>query len=254
MSLRVAAHKLFNAFGLEVRLLRNVRRNRDAERIAAEHDQWRMLRHFRIDTILDIGANEGQFAQLMRRECPDAKIYSFEPLPDVHARLVEAFRDDPKVVPVNLALSDAAGTAEMNRSDFSPSSSLLPMAQRHREEWPQSAGHSSVPVRLARLDDWSLEAGLNGCEGLMVKMDVQGHERAVIDGGVDTLRRARLVVSEVSFYELYEGQPLFAEIHERLAGLGFRFRGNLEQHYSHKCDQILFADAVFENMNFEGKP
>lgn len=246
-------HRLLNAIGLEVRLLSNLRRNREAERLAAERDQWRLLKHFRIDTILDVGANEGQFASLMREECPAARIYSFEPLPEVFSKLVAAFRDDPQLVPVNLGLSDDAGTKAMNRSDFSPSSSLLPMGAMHVEEWPQSAGHTQVPVKLARLDDWAHEAGLADTSGLMVKLDVQGHEKAVIDGGRETIRRARLVIAEVSFYELYEGQPLFAEIHQALADLGFRYRGSIEQHYSRKSDQILFADAVFENMNLGDK-
>lgn len=246
-------HRLFNALGFEVRMLSSLQRNRDSERVAAERDQWRLLRNFQIDAILDVGANEGQFARLMRHECPEARIYSFEPLPEVYDKLVAAFRDDPQVVTVNLGLSDDAGTRAMNRSDFSPSSSLLPMGAMHVEEWPQSAGHTEVSVQLARLDDWAHEAGLPDTAGLMVKLDVQGHEKAVINGGRETIRRARLVISEVSFYELYDGQPLFAEIHQLLAELGFRYRGSIEQHYSRKSDQILFADAVFENINLGSK-
>jgi FkbM family methyltransferase len=247
-------HRLLNAMGIEVRLLRNLRRNRKAERAAAERDQWRLLTNFRIGTILDVGANEGQFAHLMRELCPSDRIYSFEPMPAVFAKLASRFTADTQVVPVNLGLSDQAGTKAMNQSEFSPSSSLLPMGHMHKEEWPQSAGHSQVAVKLARLDDWARDNGLSGAEGLMVKLDVQGYEKAVIEGGRETIRRARLVVAEVSFYELYEGQPLFAEIHQLLTELGFRYRGSIEQHYSRKSDQILFADAAFENMTLGDTP
>jgi FkbM family methyltransferase len=244
-------HRLFNSLGFEVRRLSNLQRNRQAEQLAAEHDRWRLLKNFRIDTILDIGANEGQFASLMRSECPQARVYSFEPLPSVHEKLVAAFREDPQVVPVNLALGNENGSVPMNQSAFSPSSSLLPMGALHATEWPKTAQHTQVPVRLARLDDWMREAGLQEPGGLMVKLDVQGYERAVIEGGRDTIRRASLVISEVSFYELYEGQALFADIHQLMAGLGFRYRGNIDQHYSRKSNKILFADAVFENTNLD---
>jgi FkbM family methyltransferase len=247
LNIRSAIHRSLGAFGLELRLQKNIVAAHRRAREEAERERWRLLRAYGIGTILDVGANEGQFAALMREVCPSARIYSFEPLPDVYARLEAAYRNDLMVTTVNLALGAEAGEVQMNRSEFSPSSSLLPMAELHRQEWPQSAGHTQVPVRLARLDDWMVEANPQLAGELLVKLDVQGYEAAVIDGAADTLRRARLVVSEVSFYELYEGQPLFAEIHARMAALGFRFRGNIEQHHSQKCDRILFADAVFEN-------
>ena len=249
--LKSGIHRMFNLCGFEIRLLRNIHATARKERREMERQQWRFLRKFDVKTILDIGANEGQFATLMRTECPDAAIYSFEPLPDVFAILEKTFAGDQKLVPINIGLSDDAGVRAMNRSDFSPSSSLLPMAELHRDEWPQSAGQTQVKVSLRRLDDWATEARVRAQPGLIVKMDVQGHELAVINGGVETIRTALLLIIEVSFYELYEGQPLFAEIHDRLASLGFRYRGSLEQHYSTKCDRILFADAVFENMNYK---
>jgi FkbM family methyltransferase len=242
-----AIHRLFNAFGLEVRFIRSLAEAKEREKRESERQVWRLLRGRNLRTILDIGANEGQFAGAMRREFPGATIYSFEPLPDVFQALVARFDGDEQVVPVNVALSDHAGVQNMHRSEFSPSSSLLPMSALHKEEFPWTATHSEQPVSLVRLDDWakavpSLSGGVD-----LVKMDVQGYELAVISGGLDTIRRARLVISEVSFHELYEGQALFADIHERLRELGFRYCGNLEQYFSERQEQVLFADALFEN-------
>jgi hypothetical protein len=56
-------------------------------------------------------------------------------------------------------------------------------------------------------------------------MDVQGFEDRVIAGGLRTLERASVLWVETSFVELYEGQPLFADIHDRLRDLGFEYRG-----------------------------
>jgi FkbM family methyltransferase len=241
------AHRLLNALGIQVRLVRNLKAARIAELRDREFDAWRKLASHPFRCILDVGANEGQFAEIARRLWPDADIHSFEPLPDVHAALSDKFRHDPKVFTHPFGLSDSETVQRMHRSAFSPSSSLLPMAQLHRAEWPQSVEHTDVDVRLERMDVAVLP--LLGAQHvpMLVKIDVQGFEMSVINGGVDTLRRATHVVVEVSFHELYEGQPLFAEIHDRLRALGFAYRGHVEQYASKDGTRVLYADAIFEN-------
>ena len=244
MSLRGLAHRLLNAAGIEVRLVRNLRAARLAEKRDRELDAWRILSGHGFRSVLDIGANEGQFASIARRLWPQAQVHSFEPLPEVHAKLVTRFQGDPLVHAHPIALSAESGVTTMHQSAFSPSSSLLPMAEIHRQEWPQSAEHREVEVRLERLDDWA--AGQGGLERpLLVKIDVQGYELSVLDGGPEVLRGADVVVLEVSFHELYEGQPLFAQIHARMAELGFEYRGNIEQFTSKDGKRVLFADALF---------
>jgi len=244
------AHRLLNKLGIEVRLIRNLK----AAHLAAKRDQevnaWRVLEHHDFAIVLDIGANEGQFATMARRLWPKAVVHAFEPLPDVYATLVENFRNDPLLVPHNVALAAESGTQVMHCSAFSPSSSLLPMADLHRKEWPQSAVHRDVEVRLLRLDDWARENDAEDrlCGPMLVKIDVQGFELSVLAGGEATLRAADFAVLEVSFYELYEGQPLFAQIHARMTELGFMYRGNIEQFASKDGTRVLFADAIFENL------
>lgn len=242
---------MLEQLGIEVHLVKNVKVQRELEKASAVQDEWRTLRNYEIRSVLDVGANEGQFAAMIRRLCPEAQVFSFEPLPDVFQALQRQFAGDARVTPVNCGLSDHAGSATINRSSFTPSSSLLPMADLHRAEWPASAEQTSVSVRLERLDDWATSSGLTLAGDLLVKLDVQGHEDAVIRGGEATLRRARLAVIEVSFRELYQGQPLFDAIYRRMTDLGYVFRGCIEQHYSRRTDQILFADAIFENLQVE---
>ena len=242
------AHRMLNAIGVEVRLLRNIRAAYDLDRRNREIDAWRILGANRFATVLDIGANEGQFATIAREIWPTTLVHSFEPLPDVYAALVAKFRDDPGVVAHNLGLSDRSQMQSMHRSAFSPSSSLLPMAELHRREWPQSVEHTDVEVRLERLDDWMRDINMGRRAPMLVKIDVQGFEMSVIDGGAETLRAAAIAVIEVSFHELYEKQPLFAQIHDRMRQLGFVYRGNIEQFASRDRTRVLYADAIFENV------
>jgi len=241
-------HKLLNAFGVEVRLLRNIKAAHAEQRRNREFEAWRLLQAHPFTFVLDVGANEGQFAAIARRLWPLAQVHSFEPLPDVFAAMKKRFGHDPMVTMHNIGLSDEAGSRQMHRSAFSPSSSLLPMAELHRREWPQSADHTDTDVRLERLDDWMHHATTGSVSPMLVKIDVQGFEMAVIDGGAKTLREADYVVLEVSFHELYEGQPLFESIHDRMRELGFIYRGNVEQFSSKDHRLVLYADAVFENL------
>jgi len=241
------AHRLLNAAGLEIRLLRSIHAAHAAERRDREIQAWRVLGHYPFACILDIGANEGQFAEIARRIWPLAQVHSFEPLPDVYAKLVSKFHNAPLVTAHNIGLSDQPTTQRMHQSAFSPSSSLLPMAELHRSEWPQSVSHIDVDVRLERLDEWARSTIPDALSPLLIKIDVQGFELAVINGGVETMQCAAIVVLEVSFYELYEDQPLFGQIHDRLVQLGFIYRGNVEQFCSRDHHRVLYADAIFEN-------
>ena len=209
--------------------------------------EWRLLKKYQISTVIDIGANEGQFAAIARKFYPDALIYCFEPLPDVFSQLCENTESDPKITAINLGLSNQKGHASMFQSAFSPSSSLLSMANLHREEFPESDKTCTVPVNITSLDDWVLERNIKLSNDILIKIDVQGHEKSVIQGAIQTVKNSRIVILEVSFQELYEGQPLFDIIYTTLSELGFTYSGSLNQYFSQDRNSFLFADAVFEN-------
>ena len=85
--------KAFNVIGLDIR--------------KAKSDQktvW--LESFDIKTVIDVGANIGQFANDARKLYPDAAIYSFEPLPGPYSELLVNTRSFTKFNSYNLALGD----------------------------------------------------------------------------------------------------------------------------------------------------
>ncbi len=199
-----------------------------------------------IKTILDIGANEGQFARLAREVFPGAKIYSFEPLPDCFEALAKALEGDSNFRPYNLAIGAREQTQLFYRSFHSPSSSFLQMEELHKEAFPESgAGQSKEPikVKVRPLDGVLRDEDLD--DNVMVKIDVQGYELEAIEGAESILRSAKIVILEMSFLDLYTNQPLFHDVYSRMHGLGFRFRGNLAQMVHPVSGEIVQADAVF---------
>lgn len=200
------------------------------------------LKHYHINTIIDIGANDGLWSKEMRSLLPTAQIYAFEPLKDCYDRLTKRFEGDQHFKAFNVALGEKDGTADLGRSSFHPSSSMRAMAPLHKELYPKSAAVTHEEVLVRRLD--SIE-GLDLAPGILIKMDVQGFEDKVIAGGQKTLDKARVIIIETAFVTLYEGQPLFGDIHDQLRRLGFSYHGNCGEHYSSKTGERIYEDSVF---------
>jgi FkbM family methyltransferase len=196
-----------------------------------------------IRTVFDVGANTGQFARAIHEVLPEAWIYSFEPLPDCFTELQMAMSGVRTFRGFNTAVAEGDGEAEFYRSSWSPSSSLLPMQELHKQNFPFTARESRETVKVCRLDDCAKALTIES--EILVKLDVQGAEDRVIRGGKDLLQRAKVLIVETSIDILYEGQPLFADIFKLLEGLGFRYKGALSQALSALDGSVLYADSIF---------
>ena len=199
--------KSFRTFGLEIqKYYPPAHHELLKEKELKRRLQWLININFR--TILDIGANTGQFASTISAMMPTAMLYSFEPLPDCYESLVANFKNSPNFKAFNLALGNEEGRITINRNEFTPSSSLLPMADLHIETYPFTQKSCSQEVKIVRLDDLATQLDIN--EPLLIKLDVQGYEDKVIEGGQNTFSKAKALIIEMSIEELYIKQKLFA--------------------------------------------
>ena len=215
----------------------------EAKRIPKNRFRW--LHAMDINTVLDIGANTGQFASMMHRILPQSDIYSFEPLADCFERLEKEMAHIKQFRAFQCALGDEDDEVEMHRSAFSPSSSLLSMKQLHARLFPFTAKTWLERVPVRKLDGIVASLGLR--DNLLIKIDVQGYEDRVIRGGKDTVSRAKVLIVETSFQTLYDSQILFDSIYEMLKKLGFRYTGNMDQLNNPLDGSVLQCDAVFVN-------
>lgn len=205
--------------------------------------EYAYIASLNIKTVIDVGAHSGEFARMIKRVLPDAAIFSFEPLKDVFQRLEQETKNGSNIMAFNCALGERNETVEIHRSSYAQSSSILPMAQLHKDAFPVSADHTSQTVEVKRLDDVMKEFTLK--PEIAIKIDVQGYEDKVIAGGPETIEKTKAIIVEVSFRELYEGQPLFEKIFQLLNGKGFRYMGNLYQLLNPMDGAPLQADALF---------
>lgn len=80
---------------------------------------------------------------------------------------------------------------------------------------------------------------------VLLKLDVQGCELGVLEGGHQLLRQVQYVQVETSFAPLYEGQPSFGDLYTFLSGAGYDYVGSSGQTFSPLDGNILQEDAFF---------
>ena len=197
-----------------------------------------------IRTVFDIGANIGQSARFYRQMFPDARIYSFEPLPAAYSQLYRwSLGQNGKVQALNVALGDRTGPMKMKEHvDYSPSSSFLESTNLSHAVFPQTSRQQDTQVEMFRLDDIAKDLKIES--EILVKMDVQGYEDRLIRGGKKTIGQAVACIMEVSLQPLYQGQPTFKKLCDSMHNLGFEYAGNILQIYD-QHGRVIYLDALF---------
>jgi len=202
----------------------------------------RILRDQRIDLVVDAGANQGQWAREVRAGGYRGAIASFEPLAAAYDALAALAADDDAWTVQRLALADRDGEAQLHiAANDGASSSLLAMGEEHRRVAPRARYTGDEVVPVSRLDAVVLPLATR----LMLKLDVQGGERAALEGATETLTRVFVVECELSLVELYEGQALMGELVGRLAGAGFELWGLRPVFADPDSGRLLQADGLF---------
>lgn len=208
---------------------------------ATEHEAAALDHPYR--TVIDVGANRGQFLLVAARRFPDAALVAFEPLPGPRALLVRALPRRRPVRLLDVAVSDRRGEAAFHVSRADDSSSLLPISAAQTSIFPGTGEVAQVTVRTARLDEVLVPADLRA--PVLLKIDVQGGELAVLEGAVGILPRVTTVLVECSFTQLYEDQPTADEVIRFLHGRGFRLH-SVGQVTTDAGGRPVQADLVFE--------
>jgi FkbM family methyltransferase len=195
-------------------------------------------------TVVDVGANRGQFALVAQRCFPQARIISFEPLSATFSRLQRVMGKDPLFAAHQVALGDVSGETTMHVAGRDYSSSLLPITDLQGRLFPGTSEKSTRMVRVGRLGEF-VDADQIVPPALL-KLDVQGYELLVLKGCVGILDRFLHVYVECSFVELCEGQALAGEVVAWMRDRGFSLRGVFNTVVHGEAGAIQ-ADFLFKN-------
>jgi FkbM family methyltransferase len=216
---------------------------------------WRTLEYRRIEIlnripislVLDVGANTGQYARELRSSGYGGRIVSFEPLSEAFEKLTTNFRSDLKHSARNCALGERQATVILNQTANLLSSSLLPLANTPYNDYPIFALSSSKEVSVYALDEIFDEYAGSG-DKVLLKIDAQGYEKAILQGAERALRSINAVEIELSLQELYVGQALLPEVVGLLMCQGFTCVW-LERSYADpRTGELLQVDGLFRRL------
>jgi FkbM family methyltransferase len=172
-----------------------------------------------VDLVIDVGANQGQYAERMRAHGYTGRIVSFEPGSAAFARLRARARNDESWEVRQCALGARPSRQVLHLSGNSVSSSLLDIADVHVQAAPASRFVESETVQVERLDD--VLVAPPGARSTWLKLDVQGGELDVLAGAEARLRCTSVVEVELSFRPLYQGGADYLALLNLLAANGF---------------------------------
>ncbi len=229
--------KILRKFGFDI--IRLSARNSDNIRTA------KLFLTHRIDVVFDVGAGTGQYAGSLFEAGYTGKIVSFEPLSTAHTRLSDKSTSNPNWhVAERCAIGDKDGEIEINISENSNSSSVLPIKQTHLKAAPRSRYTGTETVNMVKLDTIAHNYYQTG-QRLFLKLDVQGYEDRVLDGCGKLLAEAKGIQLEMSLVPLYREQKTFEILLERIEKAGFELYGLLPGFSDEETGQMLQVDGIF---------
>lgn len=206
-----------------------------------EHDRTPLAHSY--CTIIDVGANRGQFALVASRRFPNARLICFEPQLGPLRVLARVMARHRHLTTVNIALADTQEPSVLHVTQADDSSSLLPVTTLQVATFPGTAVVESVKVTTRRLDDVLQTSDLK--RPTLLKIDVQGTELAVIAGAGRLLEQVDTIIVECSFVELYKHQALADDVLSHLRASGFRLVSMMSPSLG-TDGTVIQADMVLE--------
>jgi FkbM family methyltransferase len=173
---------------------------------------------------IDVGASLGEWTvPLARAVGPTGRVLAVEPVPRSATALEATLAANSlrQAQVIRCAVGDHEGSAEL----------AVPVVTSARIDTGTArigvvgAGHQTLSVCIRTLDSLAGEFGLDRVD--LIKVDVEGHERHVLDGAASILERFRPTLVIETGHEADGDRPA---IRDRLCGLGYRMLGILLDH------------------------
>lgn len=215
----------------------------------------RFFEGFAIDALIDVGANEGQYAATARRDAGfRGHIFSFEPNPDIFAILSARAARDPNWHVFNIALSDFNGESEFHIMAAHQFSSLVKPADRLDPIFVErNRVERTVTMQCRRLDGMLDELlKPHGLSRPFLKMDTQGHDRSVCEGAGARLSEMIGLQSELAVRPQYEGASEYRAMIGWLEQHGFAPNAMFANNKGH-FPLLVEMDGIFLRADLAGE-
>ncbi len=202
-----------------------------------------------ISCVLDVGANKGQYGRFLRDEVGyQGTILSFEPIKSNFQVLEQVASDKGNWDTYNYALGNESTRKKINVMKSDVFSSFLSPDHSVVNEFDviNSVEREEV-VEIRKLDEVVRSIEMDHDIGRMyVKLDTQGYDLEVIDGGRNTVRHVVALQSEMSLKNIYRGMPTFSKSLQKFNELGFEATGFFPV-ASDRQNRLIEFDCVMIN-------
>jgi FkbM family methyltransferase len=205
-----------------------------------------LLELHRIDLVLDVGANRGQFAHLVRRLGYTGEIVSFEPLARYRDELSSAAAADGKWRLMPVAIGSARAELQLHVYNDDTFSSLHKVNSSGQVRFGELVAEQHVESVMVRtLDELWPELGGRSERRVLLKTDTQGHDLEVLNGSVGMLGSVHAVIAEAALQPIYAGAPLYGEMAAWLEKHGFVVGGLFPISHRMADGALIEMDSMF---------
>lgn len=200
---------------------------------------YKISQYFYPHRILDIGANVGQFYQIAKQTFPDSFIFSIEASDECESYLKQ-LTDNYYMGLLTKDNLEYKYYSRKNDPTCTGNSIYKELTEFYSDEHLEIIKKNGI-----RLDDlFEKESEFD-----LIKIDTQGSELDIIEGGFNLCSKAKGILLEVSLTQYNENSPLYDEVINYMKNIGFKMEEILDEqrnHGSHQQD-ILFINEKFTN-------
>lgn len=196
----------------------------------------------KINTLIDIGSNKGQFILLCLKFFPNPTVYSFEPIKEIFEKQKNFFEFKKKIYAFNFGIGNKNKNLNFFITKRKDSSSFLTYngSSRHNRDYLLTEKRN---IKIRKLDQ--VLKNKNLIKPILIKIDVQGYELEVLKGSREILSKIDYLLIEVSKNRMYNNQATEKEIVTFLKNKKFTMLKSLKW-MKIKNTQYMQRDILFK--------
>lgn len=229
------------------------RKNINTENIYLTARLKKIISTYKIDCIIDVGANEGQYGQFLRRSVGyKGLIVSFEPDPDAYQKLKFKIDKDPLWITHNVALGEEEEELTFNLMERSVFNSFLFPNPNELKRFKFNIVKAKISILVRRLDAFIPQIKKShGIHRIFLKIDTQGYDLKVFLGCSGCLDSIVGIQTEVSVLPIYNNMPGASESLQLFRKMGYEVSGIYslgEERFPHAAEfDFIYLPRVWPN-------